>query len=157
MIKNASKLKKGDHLSRISFMKIEGGSVQRGGFHVSNEDGFQWSIGTNVIKKECNSTHYDEEVKVSKTVLAETLMSARDAIIKVVFDKADGTERTLTGYVIGAEVVLGRTIAIDLNQEKKIKKNKEGDEYDTRQRLVDHRTLKSLIYKNVKYVLKGKK
>ena len=150
---NMSKLKKGDYLSRISFMKVVGGSTQYGGFTVSNEDGFSWNIGSSIIKQECFSTQFKEEVKTPKTKIAEILMNANDAIIQVCFEKANGDERILTGYVIGAEVVLGRTIAIDIEKPKKIRKGKDGD-YDERQRLVDHRTLKWLVYKNVKYFVK---
>jgi hypothetical protein len=152
---DVTKLKTGDRLSRISFMEVQ--KVLPGGVQVVNEEDFSWTIGEGIVAEECYSVNYVLEQAVTKTELAETLMNARDAIVKVVFDKADGTERTLVGYVIGAEVVLGRTIAIDLEKPREIKKNKDGEEYDTRQRLVDHRTLKSLIYKNVKYVLKGKK
>jgi len=148
---NMAKVKKGDYLSRISFMKVEGGDTRIGGFSVTNEDGFGWNIASNIIKAECNSTQHTETIKTPKTGIAEILMNARDAIIKVCFEKADGTERTLTGYVIGAEVVLGRTIAIDIEKPKKLRKGKDGKDYDERQRLVDHRTLKWLIYKGVKY------
>ena len=151
---NMSKLKRGDYLSRVSFMKVQSGGTRFGGFQVANEDGFEWGIGTNIIKEECYSTQYMNEVKTPKTGIAEILMNANDAIIQVCFDKADGSERVLTGYVIGAEVVLGRTIAIDIEKPKEIRKGKDNKEFDTRQRLVDHRTLKSLIYKNVKYFVK---
>ena len=135
-------------------MKVEGGDTRMGGFVVSNEDGFSWNIGTSIIKAECESIQFDSVVKTPKTGIAEILMNARDAIIQVCFDKADGAERILTGYVIGAEVVLGRTIAIDIEKPKTIRKGKDGSEYDERQRLVDHRTLKWLIYKGIKYSVK---
>jgi hypothetical protein len=135
-------------------MKVEYGSTQRGGFSVSNEDSFEWNIGSNIIKEECYSTQFKETIKTPKTGIAEILMNANDAIIQVCFEKANGDERILTGYVIGAEVVLGRTIAIDIEKPKKIRKGKDDKEYDERQRLVDHRTLKWLIYKNVKYSVK---
>jgi len=151
---NMSKLSKGDFLGRVSFMQVQGGSTRHGGFEVANEDGFQWAIGSNIIKEECYSTQFSDTVKTPKTGIAEILINANDAIIQVCFDKADGSERVLTGYVIGAEVVLGRTIAIDIEKPKKIRKGKDGKEFDERQRLVDHRTLKWLIYKNVKYFVK---
>jgi len=151
---NMSKLSRGDYLSRVSFMQVQAGSTQHGGFTVANEDGFVWGIGSNIIKEECYSTQYKEEVKTPKTGIAEILMNANDAIIQVCFDKANGDERILTGYVIGAEVVLGRTIAIDIEKPKVIRKGKDDKEFDERQRLVDHRTLKWLIYKNVKYFVK---
>jgi len=60
-----------------------------------------------------------------------------------------GEERILIGYKLGTDSNLGRSHVIDLQQVNDPAKN-----YDTRQRLVDHRTIKSLIYKNVKYVVK---
>jgi len=155
-----------------------------GGIHVQvkNEDGFSWSIAGNIVGNECYSTHYDTEEKKSRTEVAELLMSARDAIVVVNFNKqanADsvhkqlevsdgkkvtkkllesllkGEERTLTGYVIGSEPVLGRTVVIDLEKDKVLRPTKEaGVEWDQRQRQVDHRTLNYVIYKNVKYIVK---
>lgn len=59
-----------------------------------------------------------------------------------------GEERTLVGYKLGVDENLGRSLVIDLEQ-------KYGDkEYDQRIRLVDHRTINWLIYKNVRYVVK---
>jgi len=147
------------------------------GMRVKNEDGFEWSIARNIVEKECYSTIVDEEKKVSKTAIADMLMHARDAVVVVNFNKqasadtvhakledADGKkitkkllagllkgeERTLTGYVIGAEPLLGRSIMIDLEHAKKI----DAKGWDSRQRQVDHRTINWIVYKNVKYTVK---
>lgn len=178
---DVTKLKKGDRLSRISFMEVISQSWNGDRVDVRNEDGFEWSIGGSIISEECYSTQFSEEKKISRTEIAEILMSARDAIVvvnfhkqatadtvhskltdadgqrvtkKVLSDLLKGEERTMTGYVIGAEPVLGRTIMIDLEKEKVVKKTKDGQEWDTRQRQVDHRSLNWLIYKNVKYISK---
>jgi len=174
---NSGMLRVGCKLSRISFMEVVGAGSLGHHIQVKNEDGFEWSIGRGIIEEECYSTMVDEEKKVSKTALAELLMGARDAIVVVTFNKqanadtvhsklteADGKqitkkllsgllkgeERTMTGYVIGAEPVLGRTIMIDLEKEKVV----DDKGWDSRQRQVDHRTLKSVIYKGVKYISK---
>jgi len=52
------------------------------------------------------------------------------------------------GYKIGVDENLGRTLVIDLKQKYGEK------EYDQRIRLVDHRTINWLIYKNVRYEVK---
>jgi len=152
---DVKRVKVGDKLSMTTFMEVKRLGI--GSVNVVDEDGEKLTIGDGVFRSNIWSTQENGTVKLTKTELAEKLMEARDAVVKVVFDKADGTERTLIGYIIGAEVVLGRSIAIDLEKEKVVKKNRDGEEYDTRQRLVDHRTLKSLTYKNTLYVLKGKK
>ena len=153
-------------------MKFSGQYVK-----VKNEDGFEWDIAGNIIAKECYSTHVDEEKKISKTAIAEMLMHARDAVVVVNFNKqasadtvhakltdADGKkitkkllgsllkgeERTMTGYVIGAEPVLGRSILLDLEKEKTV----DAKGWDSRQRQVDHRTINWIVYKNVKYTVK---
>lgn len=173
-------IKKGDWLSRISFMKVSNNGYINSS--VINEDGLEWSIANSIISQECYSTHFDSEVEMTKTELAEKLLECRDAIIVVNFNKqatvADikakikslaaagststkdlesilkGEERTLTGYVIGSEPVLGRSHVIDLDIPKEVVPAKDGTEYDKRMRQVDHRSLNWLIYKNVKYVLK---
>jgi len=149
---DVKKVKVGNKLSMTTFMEVE--SIGLSSVNVIDEDGKGLTIGYGVFESNIWSTQVKGVAKTPKTGIAEILMNAKDAIIQVCFDKADGTERTLTGYVIGAEVVLGRTIAIDTEKPKKIRKGKDGKEFDERQRLVDHRTLKWLIYKNVKYFVK---
>ena len=176
---NTRELKEGDLLSRISFMKVTYNNGS--GIGVANEEGFEWSIGSQIVANECYSTQFEKTENISRTALAEMLMSARDAIVVVDFNKqatadtvhaklteADGSKvtkkmlagllkgesRTMTGYVIGAEPILGRTIMIDLEKKKVLSKTKDGVEWDSRQRQVDHRTLNSVIYKNVKYIVK---
>ena len=146
-------LKTGDKISMITFMEVT--SVGIGNVHVTTEDGEKLSIGNGVFEENIYSTQIDDEQKMSKTAIAELLTTARDAVIQVCFDKADGTERVLTGYVIGSEPLLGRSFVIDLEKPKKLRKNKKDDQHwDERQRQVDHRTLKWLVYKGIKYKVK---
>lgn len=67
---------------------------------------------------------------------------------EIVKSTYQGQERTLVGYKIGVDENLGRTLVIDLKQKYGEK------EYDQRIRLVDHRTINWLIYKNVRYEVK---
>lgn len=60
-----------------------------------------------------------------------------------------GEERTMIGRHYGSKDVNGRVHFIDMNVEKAV-----GKDYDTRQRLVDPRTINFIIVDNVKYQLK---
>lgn len=60
-----------------------------------------------------------------------------------------GEGRTLVGYRIGSEPLLGRTHMIDVEIENDTSKS-----YDPRMRLVDHRTLEWIILRGVKYIVK---
>jgi len=67
---------------------------------------------------------------------------------EIVKSTYQGEERTLIGYKTGVDENLGRSIVIDLEE-------KYGDKpYDQRIRLVDHRTINWLIYKNIRYEVK---
>lgn len=68
---------------------------------------------------------------------------------KLVKDAYKGKERILTGYLIKTETGFGRSMVIDLMEER-------GDDpnWDARIRQVDHRTLNWLITKNIKYSVK---
>lgn len=86
---------------------------------------------------------FDDITPVTKTELAEILVKSYGKPFTVVFDKADKTERKLRGRLLSSESILGRSTVEDL------------DEPDgKRVRLVDHRTLKSIIIDNVKFTLK---
>jgi hypothetical protein len=177
-------LRTGDFLSRISFMKVENFSFKFldtgwGNVEVKNEDGLMWTIQDSIVADECYSTYFDTEEKISKTAAAKMLSHARDAIVQVCFHKqatADtikdqlvelstmasaaakkkltsllkGEERIMTGYVIASEPLLGRTVMIDLEKPKDI----DDKGWDRRQRQVDHRTIRWIVYKNVKYIVK---
>jgi len=178
---DTGKLKVGDRLSRISFLEVIGtGKID---MTIQNEDGMSWRISSGIVAKECYSTQYNDKEHVSKTEIAEILMSARDAIVEVNFHKQanaktikdrltelsglteakamkeltsilKGDERTMIGHVVGTEPVLGRSVLIDLEKEKIMRIPKAGDEWDSRTRQVDHRTINWLVYKNTKYIVK---
>lgn len=174
-----SKLKVGDRLSRISYMEVlshYGGSVV-----VRNEEGLEWSIGKDIVAKECYSAdQFNETKEVTRTELIEIFSKVGDSIFTVNFNKlptADdflaltrdegnkirsykdmerdfkklkGEERTLVGYMTATENGFGRSTVVDLMIETK---GTEKQPYNLRQ--VDHRTLRWLICKNVKYKVKG--
>ena len=68
---------------------------------------------------------------------------------KIIKDAFDGEERTLVGYLISTETGFGRSLVIDLEEQR-------GDkpDWDARLRQVDHRTLNWLISKNIKYTVR---
>lgn len=172
---NPKSLKVGDRLSRVSYMEIVG---KRGSsFSVKNEEGMTWTIAGSILQNEAYSaSQYTEEREVNRTEMVEALESAGDSVFTVVFDKKisqksiaaalaeldelpskktalnklaksmmAGEERTLVGYLASTEPKMGRSVVIDLE----IPADKH------RPRLVDHRTIKELILRNVRYTLKG--
>lgn len=171
---NPAQLKVGDRLSRVSYMEVV--SKSGSSFRVKNEEGMTWTIAGSILQNEAYAAgQYTEEQEVNRTEMVEALESAGDSVFTVVFDKktsqksivaaltaidrlpsskADinklaksmmaGEERTLVGYLASTEPKMGRSTVVDL----------EVDPSSHRLRLVDHRTIKELILRNVRYTLK---
>lgn len=134
-------------------------------------------VGDGVLSNEFYTSKAISEKKVCRSVIAAILRSAKDAVIEVKFLKkcetkaqdglvkeiaegkhetrtkrqrldlvkrlTQGPERTLIGRVLGTdEINAGRTTMIDLAV----------DPNAHRVRLVDHRSILSVVYKNVRYV-----
>ena len=168
---DASKLKVGDFMSRISYMRVvgmDGGSVE-----VENSDGFRWTVAKSILEAEATaSDQYTSVQRVTRTELARILeQDVRDCVFSVCFtkmpDPADqeallagadmstpakrkrvakelgvGKERVLHGHVEDTHE-LGRVPVVDLEV-------KQGP----RERLVDLRSMKWLVFGNVKYEVK---
>lgn len=100
--------------------------------------------GKDLVEQSLSADHFDQTERVSMTDLAEQLVNARNVPITVVFEKKDGSERKLRGRLLKPEPLLGRSYVEDLDIEHG----------QNRKRLVDHRTIKSLIVLGVKYELK---
>lgn len=172
---NVRELAVGDRLSRVSYMEVIRTSTTS--VTVRNEEGLEWSIGNSIVAAEAFSAdQYTAEVPVSRTQMVNLLENAGDTTFTVVFDKKinkraivdaigvlmdsgdasvkalsaaakdllSGEERTLVGYLVNSEPKMGRSTVVDLTVPT--------DKH--RLRLVDHRTIKSLVLKNVLYVLK---
>lgn len=105
--------------------------------------------GNKLVETVDSADFFTETVKLGRVALADKFVECGDNVFTVVFEKANGTERKLRGYMISKETGLGRSQVIDLDIERDHSKD-----YDNRIRQVDHRTLKSLIFNGVKYVLK---
>ena len=171
---NPNQLKTGDRLSRVSYMEIV--SKSGNSFRVKNEEGMTWTIAGSILQNEAYAAdQYTEEQEVSRTEMVEALESAGDSVFTVVFDKKTsqksivealsdlnelptkktqlnklaksmmaGEERRLVGYLASTEPKMGRSTVVDL----------EVSPNNHRLRLVDHRTVKELILRNVRYTLK---
>lgn len=100
--------------------------------------------GPKFIEEAMNSSsQYTKEEKVSKTKAAEILTAVGDTVFTAVFEKQDGTERTIVAKLIDTENLMGRSNVTDLQVTT-----------GTNLRQIDHRTLKSLIVKGTKYTVK---
>jgi len=84
---DASKLKAGDFMSRISYMRVV--SVDGDSVEVENEAGFRWSIGTSILEAEAvSSDQFSKTQKVTRTELARILeVDVRDSVFSVAFTK----------------------------------------------------------------------
>ena len=171
---DAGQLEVGDKLSRIQYYTVLEHDEEKALFTVENEQGFKFKVTSGIIEAEMHSaSQFAREEKVTRTELVEKLENARDTCFTVVFRKqltdkllADklfdlsevdlgdgkarrkfarelltGTERRLTGYLLNAEPRLGRTLVVDLEVEP--------GKHNIR--MVDHRTISEMIYKNVRY------
>ena len=178
---DVSKLKKGDYLSRTSYLLVKGSDPLY--ITVQNEQGLTWTIEKGIVASECFSANqYDETITVTRTELAEIFSKTGDKVYTVSFNKQPkiddvfdkiankgkiisnkemkkalvagmkGQERILIGYTINVETGFGRSLVVDLEAEQDPNKP-----YSTVQRQVDHRSLNWLIVGNKKCVCKDYK
>lgn len=82
--------------------------------------------------------------KVTRTEMAEILVGAGENIFTVTFVKQTGEVRVLRGILVQDESILGRVFVKDLDIPNSI----------NNYRQVDLRTLKELVFKGTKYVIK---
>lgn len=138
-----NKLRTGNLLSTTYYLRIN--RVTADGVEVTDQWGNSFTVkGKSLIENTMNSANqFSTTQKVTKTEMAEKLENAGDSVFTVEFEKQDGTTRVLTGHLLGAEPKMGRTQVIDLEV---ITGNPS--------RLVDNRTISSLILKGTKYVTK---
>ena len=175
-------IKVGQKLSETQFysiVKIVGDKVQ-----LINDGGENIVVDKNYIDKCLNSSdNFTEEVKLNKTEMAEMFISNSRVLMTVCFFKQFkegdvsneileaikdakiseiekavkkgvkkaivGEERVMIGRHYGSVDEFGRIHFVDMEIERDATKS-----YDNRMRLVDPRTIKSLIVNNVKFILK---
>lgn len=95
---DASKLKVGDAMSRIQYMKVV--RIGATSVTVQDETGFEWDIGKSILEAQAyTADQFTETVKVSRTELARIMeMEVRDSIFSCCFSKlpnADDQEKAL--------------------------------------------------------------
>lgn len=96
--------------------------------------------GSELARYVKNGSEYNLTKKVTKTEIADLLIHSHGVVFTVEYIKQDNEHRTLRGYLTGVDGQLGRSYCVDLDV---LEENKT--------RLVDHRTIKSLILKGTKY------
>ena len=175
------KIQNGEFLSETQYYEVKSKSLSD--VRVINERGFEFSIGSGIVEEGVYSaSQFNDEVQVTRTELIEIFSGVGDTVFtvcynkqpkaedindaiasankgrilpikdlqKLVTDAYKGEVRVLVGYLVKVETGFGRSLVIDLDADK----TKSTPEWDSRLRQVDHRTLKWLIYKNVKYSVK---
>jgi hypothetical protein len=98
--------------------------------------------GRDMIAGVASADYFADTVRVSKTQMARILITTAGKPLTVDFVKKDGQERRLRGYFVSHEEMFGRSLCLDLDEKK-----------DDNLRLVDHRTLVSLIVGGVRFLL----
>lgn len=96
--------------------------------------------GNSLLNTTLSADFSSSSKKLNKTEIVEVLLNSHGKIFKVEFEKQDGSTRVLRGYLAKSEPLLGRSYCVDLDVTDKNKL-----------RLVDHRTIHSLILEGVKY------
>jgi hypothetical protein len=146
----------GDVMASVEFFKVNNKIVYSETITVTDLDtGLEFEIHGNKLIGQCFSAdRFFEEKKVTRTEMAETLSKSFNIPFTVVFQKSGkgkgetkGEMRTLRGRLVSVEALMGRARVIDLDLPN------DGNP-TSRQRLVDFRTLESLIVGGVKYTLK---
>lgn len=103
--------------------------------------------GSSLVATLHSADQIHEEVEMTKTELAQLLVTLYGRPFTVVFKKVGGEMRRLRGRLIEPEPLLGRSHVEDLDI----------DDPKNRLRLVDHRTIESIIVNGVQFSLKGRK
>jgi hypothetical protein len=140
---NFKDIKKGEILSTTMYLHVV--SKGKDSIEVKDSYGREFTVrGVDLIEKSMKSSdQVVNTVKVTRTELAEKFTVLGDLVFTVNFDKQDGENRTLRGYKVSTENLMGRVNVIDLDVTT-----------GYAQRQVDLRTIKYLIVSDVKYVVK---
>ena len=143
---------------------------------VRNQHGNTMQMSKELLETMYSAQHYEREINLNMTGLAELLQFVQDIVFTVNFKKqateakalnallsankntfkdskqlsalakmiVSGEDCAMTCHMVEVENNLGRSLVIDLKADCK----------DNRFRQVDHRSIESIVFKNVKYVLK---
>jgi hypothetical protein len=146
-----SSVKVGDYMMVYHFVKVEEIEDKGASLLVRNIDtGLNFGVnGAGLVERLYSADSFVEEIKTSRTNIVKILKESYNIPFKVCFDKEPEKktgivrERVLRGRLIGPGE-FGRSMVEDIDVPK--------EEYNVR--LVDHRTIKWLIVKGIKYIVK---
>lgn len=143
---NSMKVKKGDIVAVQYFTKVTEVHEKGRTINVDQLDTEgDFSIRGRELVDQCFSADQFETTEaVTKTKAAEILSTSFNTPFTVVFVTQEGETRLLRGRLVQPEPLLGRSSVEDLDIPRT----------SHRLRLVDHRTIQSLIVNNVKYTVK---
>lgn len=142
------KIQTGEFLSTTMYLEVLSKNDKDGSIEVKDSFGRTFTIkGKQLIEQTMTSANqFDKEDKVTRTKAAEVLSSVGDKAFTVTFNKADGTERVLTGRMLESETLMGRAQVFDLALPDGPK--------GRNQRQVDYRELKSVVLNGTKFTVK---
>lgn len=113
------------------------------------------------LKKDVAKTQkaYNKEVSDAILTVQNAKVSEVEGLLKKLIEEPiskviPGELRVMKGRHYGHIDELGRIHFVDMELPKEIKQNKDGENYDTRKREVDPRTIQYLVINKVKYTLK---
>ena len=122
---------------------VKGFGQRLGVVNIDNDEEFVVQ-GKELIEVAKSADQHSESKMVTKTQIVDILANAKDVPLTVTFRKQSGAFRTLRGRLIGVDKKnLGYIDVEDLDKDA-------GDRF----RLVDCRTIKSLIVNGVRYTVK---
>ena len=138
-------IRQGDIMAFTHFVKVDTVTRNPSKLHVSDVDsgGVFDVIGEDLIENATSADRFTATKAATKTELAEILVRSWNQPFTVTFEKATGEKRILRGRLVEPEPLLGRSKVQDFDK---------GGEL----RLVDHRTIESLIVGGTKYTLKAR-
>ena len=171
---NRKKLDIGQFLSEVAYYRVE--KILKDKVEVVSSLGNEITIDLDLLKEMDSAQHYAREVPCNMTQLVEVLETVNDTIFKVVFKKqanvenaakrlesvtlndlknpakksaiaeeiAFGERSTMICKMIELQTILGRSLVIDFSAKS-----------DSKFRQIDHRTIESIILRNVLYTLKS--
>jgi hypothetical protein len=148
-------IKTGDVLQITHYVRVNASKPKFGTPSLDITDlhtGESWTrTGEGIIKCLRSADQFvpGQEIKLSRTQLADVLLTAGDRPFTVVWKTKDGEERTLRGRHVSADNInQGYSGVEDLD----IDRNEKGGRF----RQVDHRTVVAVVLDGHKYTLKGK-
>ena len=139
-------MKTGDLVAIVRYAKVsKGGTSEVRVVDVDNGQSFS-VIGKELVNSLLSADYFGKTENVTKTKLAEILSESHNTPFTVEYEKSSGDIRTLRGRLVSTEPLMGRCLVTDLDVERTTK--------ESGLRLVDNRTLVSLIVRGVKYTKK---